>query len=99
MASWLNMRAKIKVNNSKLYKKIVIELFRDFIKLIKKKYFSLGIGYLFASKAAVQIIVNPFSGAVIDRIGQNPRWKLGQQTPPVGTILAYRIVASSNAHY
>merc|ERR1711971_366879 len=28
-----------------------------------------GIGYLFASKAAVQIIVNPFSGAVIDRIG------------------------------
>ena len=39
--------------------------------MIKKKniYFSIGIGYLFASKAAVQIIVNPFSGAVIDRIG------------------------------
>lgn len=28
-----------------------------------------GVGYLFASKAAVQIFVNPISGAIIDRIG------------------------------
>jgi len=28
-----------------------------------------GVGYLFASKAAVQIFVNPLSGAIIDRIG------------------------------
>ena len=27
------------------------------------------IGLLFASKAAVQIVINPFSGYVIDRIG------------------------------
>ena len=28
-----------------------------------------GIGYLFASKAAIQILIGPFSGHVIDRVG------------------------------
>lgn len=29
----------------------------------------VAVGYLFASKAFVQLFVNPFSGAFIDRIG------------------------------
>ena len=31
-----------------------------------------GIGLLFASKAMIQIFINPISGTVIDRIGNNP---------------------------
>ena len=46
-----------------------------------------GIGLLFASKAAVQIFVNPISGTIIDRIGYDLPMMFGLTVMFFSTLL------------
>ncbi|UJR21767.1 hypothetical protein I4U23_024842 [Adineta vaga] len=63
------------------------------IKNISNGYFvhiqneDIAIGFLFASKAIVQLVINPFSGAIIDRIGYDIPMCIGLGVIFVSTMI------------